>query len=53
MTIIKHVNEMKIRQEKIKSFMKYNKTLEEIKTEFPENESRLVESIYNELKDIR
>ena len=50
MTIIKHVNEMKIRQEKIKSFMKYNKTLVQIKAEFPENESRLVESIFNELK---
>ncbi len=45
-----HINKMKERQEKIKSLIGQNKTLEEIKNEFDENESRLIESIYNEIK---
>ncbi|MBN2412959.1 MBL fold metallo-hydrolase [candidate division KSB1 bacterium] len=53
LTVTAHINEMKIRQEKIKSFVKAGKTLEEIKTEFPENESGLVEAIFNELTGMK
>jgi len=45
-----HIEEMKQKQTKIKALMDSNKNLEQIKTEFNENESRLVESIYNEIK---
>jgi len=48
--ISKHINEMKARQKKVESLIKKNKTLEEIKKEFKENETRLIETIYNELK---
>lgn len=48
--IKKHIGEMKERQEKVKSLLEKNKTLEGIKAEFNENESRLIEAIYNELK---
>lgn len=44
-----YINKMKERQVKIKSLMKKQKTLEEIKSEFDEEEARLVEIIYNEL----
>jgi glyoxylase-like metal-dependent hydrolase (beta-lactamase superfamily II) len=49
-TIKKHINQMQKRQEKIKSLIEKDKTLEEVKIEFEENESRLVEAIYNEIK---
>ncbi|NQU82029.1 MAG: MBL fold metallo-hydrolase [Bacteroidetes bacterium] len=49
-TIKKHIDQMKKRQEKIKSLFEKDKTLEEVIKEFEENESRLVESIYNEIK---
>ena len=45
-----HISQMQERQEKIKSLMDKNKSYEEIKSEFEENEARLVESIYNEIK---
>lgn len=45
-----HIEQMKKRQEKIKSLMEQEKGLEEIKAAFEENEARLVEAIYNEIK---
>jgi cyclase len=48
--IQKHISQMKEIQEKVKSLIEKNKTLEEIKKEFDQNQSALVESIYNELK---
>jgi len=45
-----HVEQMKEMQEKVKSLIEQNKTLEEIRKEFSEDQSRLIESIYNELK---
>lgn len=49
-TIKKLIDQMKKRQEKIKSLIEKDKTLEDVKMEFEENESRLVEVIYNEIK---
>ena len=49
-TILKHIAEMKERQGKVKSFIERNKTLEEIKNEFKQSETSLIETIYNELK---
>jgi cyclase len=48
--IKKHIELMKELQAKVKSLVKANKTLDEIKKEFEQNQSALVESIYNELK---
>lgn len=48
--IEKHIDEMKVRQEKVMSLIKDNKPFEEIKKEFEENEARLIESIYNEIE---
>ena len=49
-TIQKHIETMKTIQEKIKALVAKGKNLEEIKSEFQENEGRLVEAIYNEIK---
>ena len=49
-TIKKHIDQMKNRQEKIKILIEKNMPLEDVKKGFEENESRLVESIYNEIK---
>jgi cyclase len=49
-TIKNHIEQMKKRQEKVKTLMEQGKSLEEIKSEFEENEARLIESIYNEIK---
>jgi len=49
-TIQNHINQMQERQQKIKSLIEEDRNLEEIKNEFDENEARLVESIYNEIK---
>ena len=46
----KHIEQMKEMQEKVKSLAGQNKTIDEIKKEFDQNQSALVESIYNELK---
>jgi glyoxylase-like metal-dependent hydrolase (beta-lactamase superfamily II) len=51
-TVEHHIQEMKSIQEKVKSFLELGKSLEEVKKEFPENHGRLVESIFNELKNI-
>jgi cyclase len=50
-TIKDHISQMQERQQKIKSLLEKNKSLDEIKSEFNENEARLVESIYNEIKE--
>lgn len=49
-TIEHHIQEMTSIQDKVKSFMKQGKNLEEVKKEFPENHGRLIEAIFNELK---
>lgn len=49
-TIKKQINQMKNRQEKIKSLIEKNMPLEDVKKVFEENESRLIEAIYNEIK---
>lgn len=51
--IKEHIDDMKARQEKVMSLIKDNKPLEEIRKEFEENEARLIESIYNEIKSPR
>jgi len=48
--ISEHIKKMKGLQEKVKSLIEVNKNLEEVKKEFPEDRSRLIESIYNEIK---
>ena len=49
-TIKKQINQMKIRQDKIKFLIEKNMPLEDILKVFEENEYRLVEAIYNEIK---
>ncbi len=51
--IEKHIDEMKVRQDKVMSLVRNNKSLEEVLKEFEENEARLIESIYNEIKSPR
>jgi cyclase len=48
--IIDHINQIQELQQKIRSLIEQNKSLDEIKSEFTENESRLVESIFNEIQ---
>jgi hypothetical protein len=50
-TIQNHIEEMKRRQEKIADLIKNEKSLDEVKSVFAENESRLVESIYKEIRE--
>lgn len=45
-----HIDQMIKRQEKVKSLIKTGKNLEEIKSEFEEDEARLIETIFNENK---
>lgn len=45
-----HIQDMKVRQEKVKALKNQGKNLDEVKAAFPENESRLIESIFNEIK---
>ena len=49
--IKKHIEDMKKRQDKVKSLVEERISLENIKKEFQENEARLVEVIYNEIKE--
>lgn len=51
-TVEHHIQEMKSIQDKVKFLIQQDKSLEEIKKEFPENHSRLVESIVNEIKEM-
>ena len=48
--IRKHIDQMKKRQEKVKTLIKERKSLEAIKNEFKENEARLIEAIYDDLR---
>ena len=50
--ITDHIDQIQELQQKIKSLIDKNKSLDEIKSEYTENESRLVESIYNEIKTL-
>ncbi len=45
-----HIDQMKKRQEKVKTLIEERKSLEEIKGEFKENEARLIEAIYNDIR---
>jgi len=46
-----YIAQMKERQGKVRAFIKKKKSLDEIKSEFVENESGLIETIYNELNN--
>lgn len=48
-----HINQMKTRQNKVNELLVKGKTLDEIKSEFPEEETALVEIIYSEIKEGR
>lgn len=48
--ITKLIDKMKVRQNRVKTLVAQGKTLDEVKTEFQENEGRLVTSIFNEIK---
>jgi len=47
-----HIQEMKAIQGKVKSLVEQGKSLEEVKKEFEENHGRLIESIFNEIKNL-
>ena len=49
--IRKHIDQMKKRQTKVGDLKENGKSLEEIKKEFEDNESRLIESIYHEITE--
>jgi glyoxylase-like metal-dependent hydrolase (beta-lactamase superfamily II) len=48
--IEKHIAQIKTYQEKVGVMVKEGKTLEQVKSAFQENEARLVEAIYNEIR---
>lgn len=50
--IEQHINELTAFQIQVSKMFNAGKTLAEIKAEFEENESRLVESVYNEIKSM-
>ncbi|HUU18748.1 MAG TPA: MBL fold metallo-hydrolase [Sedimentisphaerales bacterium] len=45
-----HIDQMKKRQEKIKALIRERKSIEEIKSEFNENEARLIETICSDIR---
>ena len=45
-----HIEQMKKRQEKVKALIREGKSIEEIKSEFNENETRLIETIYSDIR---
>lgn len=49
----KHLAEIITFQQKVKELALEGKTLEEVQSAFAENESRLVESVYNEIKNMQ
>ena len=49
--IQQHIDEMKELQNKIKSLIAKNKSLDEIKSEFDQSQRTLVETIFNEIKN--
>ncbi|MDH5386073.1 MAG: MBL fold metallo-hydrolase [Candidatus Aminicenantes bacterium] len=46
-----HIEEMKQIQAKVKTLVEQGKSLEEVKKDFEENQARLVEAIFNEIKN--
>lgn len=48
-----HIAKIKKTQQKVKSLIAQNKTLDQIKPAFDQSQSRLIETIYNELKNVR
>lgn len=48
--IKQHIKELTAFQQKVNELVKAGKSVDETKTSFEENESRLVESVYNEIK---
>ncbi len=48
-----HIQEMITLQAKVKSLAEQGKSLDEVKKEFEENHARLVESIFNEIKNLK
>ena len=51
-SIRNHIHKIKQMQDKVKSLIGRGKSLDEVKTEFGENEARLVTSIYSEIKGV-
>lgn len=47
-----HIRDIKSMQEKVRSLIEKGKSLEEIKSEFEQNEARLIEAIYSEIKEV-
>ncbi|MBN2181568.1 MAG: MBL fold metallo-hydrolase [Sedimentisphaerales bacterium] len=45
-----HIEQMKQLQEKVRALIKQGKTLEQVRSEFEQNQARLIESVYNEIK---
>jgi len=45
-----HIDQMKRQQEKVKALIQERKSIEEIKSEFKENEARLIETIYSDIR---
>jgi len=45
-----HIDQMKKRQEKVAALIRERKSIEEIKSEFKENEARLIETIYSDIR---
>ena len=52
-TVEHHIQEMIAIQGKVKSLAEQGKSLEEVQKEFEENHARLVESIFNEIKNLK
>jgi len=50
-TIQHHIEEMKSLQTKVKNLVDSGKSLEDIQKEFEDDHSRLIESIFNEIKN--
>ncbi len=50
-TVQHHIQEMMKIQAKVKTLVEQGKNLEEVKKEFEENQARLVEAIFNEIKN--
>ena len=51
--IQQHLNQIQELQKKVMTMVEQNKSLDEVKGNFEENEDRLVTSVYNEVKEIK
>ena len=49
--ISNHIEQMKKRQGKVKSLIEKGRNLSEVKSEFKEDEARLIETVFNEIKN--